>query len=58
MDIKSLSYHFRLGGGGGRGGCPDGRVVKALPLTASHPSPLPGFEYQLGHLRKLPVTWS
>ena len=30
---------------------------KALPLTASCPSPLSGFEYNPGHIRKLPVTW-
>ena len=29
---------------------------KALPLTARCLSPLPGFESQPGHVRKLPVT--
>ena len=28
-----------------------------LPQTANCVSPLPGFEYQPGHLRKLSVTW-
>ena len=30
---------------------------KALPLNASHLSPLYGFKSQLRHVRKLPVTW-
>ena len=30
---------------------------KALSLTANCVSPLPGFESQPGHARKLPVTW-
>ena len=30
---------------------------KAPPLTARCLSPLPGFEYRPGHVRKLPVTW-
>ena len=30
---------------------------KALPLTASCLSPLPGFESWPGYVRKLPVTW-
>ena len=30
---------------------------KALPLTDSYLSPLSGFIYCLGHVRKLPVTW-
>ena len=30
---------------------------KALSLTARCLSPLAGFEYQLGHAIKLPVTW-
>ena len=30
---------------------------KALPLTASCLSTLPGFESHPGHVRKLPVTW-
>ena len=30
---------------------------KVPPLTACCLSPLPGFESQLGHVRKLPVTW-
>ena len=39
------------------GACPDGRVFKALPLTASCLSPLPGFESEPGHVRNLPITW-
>ena len=31
--------------------------VKALPLTSSCFSPLPGLESKPGHVRKLPVTW-
>ena len=31
---------------------------KALPLTASSLSPLPGFEFRPGHVRKLSVTWA
>ena len=27
------------------------------PMTASHLSPLPGFEYRPRQVRKLPVTW-
>ena len=30
---------------------------KAPPLTARCLSPLPGFEYRPGHVKKLPVTW-
>ena len=30
---------------------------KALPLIAHCFSPLSGFKSQLGHVRKLPVTW-
>ena len=30
---------------------------RALPLTASCLSPLPGFESWPEHVRKLPVTW-
>ena len=30
---------------------------RTLPLSAPCLSPLPRFEYQPGHLRKLPVTW-
>ena len=30
---------------------------KALPLTASYLSPLPGFESRPERVRKLPVTW-
>ena len=30
---------------------------KALPLTASCLSPLPGFESKSGCVRRLPVTW-
>ena len=29
---------------------------KVLPLTASGLSPLPGYEFRQGHVRKLPVT--
>ena len=32
-------------------------LSKALPLTASCPSPLSGFESHLGYVRKLLVTW-
>ena len=31
---------------------------EALPLTASYISPLPGFDYLLGHVRKKSVTKS
>ena len=30
---------------------------KALPMTARRLSPLSGFEFHLGHVRKMPVTW-
>ena len=36
--------------------CPDGILCKPLPLTASCLSRLPGFESQLGRVRKLPET--
>ena len=41
---------------GGGGGALMAVWSKELPLTASCPSPLPGFEAQPGHVRKLPVT--
>ena len=57
---KPLTYRIRpcaVGGRGGGGGALMAVWSKVLPLTASCPSTLPGFESLPGQVRKLPMTW-